>query len=99
MDPLIHHADTEKLMPFDVGDTRELRLRSAIHFAESQSCPVTFYVGEDDRLAKTQLDDYISRATRAGRQCEKVEVGGTHLTSKYEAIQKSAQWFLNQCSR
>jgi len=93
MDEFAKHGEFTRMMPFDTGDEKEMRLRSAIHYAAFQSCPVTFFVGEDDKAAKVGLDDYISRAKRAGKSCEKVEIGGTHLTSRFEAIKRSADYF------
>jgi dipeptidyl aminopeptidase/acylaminoacyl peptidase len=93
MDEFAKHGAATRVMPFDTGDATEMRLRSAIHYAAFQSCPVMFFVGEDDKPAHLQLDDYISRATRAGHECEKVEIGGTHLTSRFEAIKRSADYF------
>jgi dipeptidyl aminopeptidase/acylaminoacyl peptidase len=93
MEDLLAHIRNDRPVPFDESDVREVRLRSARHFAPSLQCPVFFLCGSGDATARHGLDDFVSDARRAGKECQAILLPGDHGSSKPAALRKSAELF------
>jgi dipeptidyl aminopeptidase/acylaminoacyl peptidase len=83
-----------KLLPYDLTDGREAWLRSPIHYAASLRCPLYAFVGADDSIAQSRLDEFVRFAQSAEKDCRRIILPGDHHTSKPEAIRQSIALFL-----
>ncbi len=81
--------------PFDISPT-EIRLRSAVAYADSFRCPVRLYCGEDEFWVQGSTLRTAILARQAGLDVEAVEVPGDHFSSIAEAMRKSIVFFQRQ---
>ena len=82
----------EQLAPFDLGDMRELQLRSPLAYAESFKCPTRLYRG-DQELYFANLEKVASLARRKGLDVAAVVVPGDHYSAVPEEIRRAVEFF------
>src|SRR5262249_46889797 len=79
----------EELAPFDVGNDRELQMRSPLAFSRSFKCPTRLYYGSQEFLFRPSTEKTAEVARKAGLDVSAVSVPGDHFTSVPQAMRQA----------
>jgi acetyl esterase/lipase len=82
----------ERLAPFDLGDMRELQLRSPLAYAESFKCPTRLYRGDQESFF-ANIEEVASVARTKGLDVAAVVVPGNHYSALPEEIRRAIELF------
>jgi dipeptidyl aminopeptidase/acylaminoacyl peptidase len=84
--------DWADIVPFDISNVDEIRIRSPLRFPESVCCPLFLYAGNEEEKYAQQNQSLATAAQKLGRPVTFTMVTGDHYTAlKFEfpnAIQK-----------
>lgn len=80
----------EALIPYDINDADELRLRNPMAHIRSLRCPLKIYAGSGS-MRKNR--EFAAEAKALGKDCELVAVPGDHMAMVAPAVQNAIVWF------
>ena len=80
------------IVPFDIKNKEETRLRSPIEFPYSLKIPLKVYVGSEDSYLKDSKA-FVEQANSYGKECYLSEVDGDHFTSLLFSVEDSVDFF------
>jgi dipeptidyl aminopeptidase/acylaminoacyl peptidase len=89
-------ADLPELVPFDVSNEEEFRMRSPLLFAASFQCPARLFVGDQENLFIASTRETARRAKATGRDVEAIIVPGNHFSMTQAAIPLAVTFFQQQ---
>lgn len=78
-------------VPYDSGNSEEIRLRNPMAFADSLKIPIRLYT-ESGPVADVSRE-FARRAKEAGKSCDHVMVAGDHAGMKKSSIEQAIAWF------
>lgn len=90
---LVALPGADAVVPYDPGDAREVRMRSAFEFAASFTCPARLFWGSKEPDVADDNRGTVSRARAAGLDVEGIEVDGDHETMVAPATVQAIEFF------
>jgi dipeptidyl aminopeptidase/acylaminoacyl peptidase len=80
-------------IPFDLGDPREVQMRSPLAFPRSFKCPVRLYYGSQEDFFEDSSEETAKLARKAGLDVQAVRVPGNHMTAVAPAMRQAITFF------
>jgi dienelactone hydrolase len=90
---LVALPGADAVVPYDPGDAREVRMRSAFEFAAGFTCPARLFWGSEEPGVADDNRGTVRRARVAGLDVEGIEVAGDHHTMVAPAIMQAIEFF------
>ncbi len=86
-------ANNLLVVPFDLGNDAELRIRSPIEYATSFQCPTRLYYGAAEQFFATSTTKLSELAQLNGLDVQAVPVAGNHMSHVAESMRRSIEFF------
>jgi dipeptidyl aminopeptidase/acylaminoacyl peptidase len=88
-----HSKNASRDIPIDVGNVRELEMRSPLAFAASLKCPTRLYWGSLEPEWTETSRRLAVLAKQAGLDVEAMQVEGDHQSSVRPGVERSLEFF------
>lgn len=89
----VRHGIRPGDIPFDVGDGRELEMRSPLAFAASLKAPARLFYGSEEGFFRLGTERLAAIAAAAGLDVRARQIEGTHMSAVAAEIAESIAFF------